>query len=88
METVSSGIHRSGELQLGNDLGAVRTWVELQEKHRGSFCIVEDRAIAQPYHPERMGRRVRDMAADLIAGGFNPDRCALFVHGGCGVAQG
>src|SRR5262245_12938383 len=80
METVFSGIQPSGELHLGNYLGAVRTWVELQEKYRRFFCIVDFHAITQAYEPAEMSRRTREMAVDLVACGLDPDRCTLFVQ--------
>jgi tryptophanyl-tRNA synthetase len=80
METVFSGIQPSGELHLGNYLGAVRTWVELQDQYRCFFCIVDFHAITQPYEPAEMSKRIREMAVDLVACGVDPDRCTLFVQ--------
>ena len=80
MESVFSGIQPSGELHLGNYLGAVRTWVELQDQYRCLFCIVDFHAITQPYEPEEMSKRIREMAIDLVACGLDPDRCTLFVQ--------
>ncbi len=80
METVFSGIQPSGELHLGNYLGAVRTWVDLQDRFRCFFCIVDYHAVTQPYEPAEMSRRVREMATDLVACGLEPDRCTLFVQ--------
>ena len=80
METVFSGIQPSGELHLGNYLGAVRTWVELQDQYRCLFCIVDFHAITQPYEPVEMSRRIREMAVDLVACGVDPDKCTLFVQ--------
>lgn len=80
METVFSGIQPSGELHLGNYLGAVRTWVELQQSYRCFFCIVDQHAITQPYEPAEMPRRIREMAVDLVACGVDPARCTLFVQ--------
>jgi tryptophanyl-tRNA synthetase len=80
METVFSGIQPSGELHLGNYLGAVRTWVELQHQFRCFFCIVDFHAITQPYDPAEMRRRTREMATDLVACGLDPARCTLFVQ--------
>ena len=51
METVFSGIQPSGALHLGNYLGAVRTWVELQQSYRCFYCIVDYHAITQSYEP-------------------------------------
>ncbi len=80
METVFSGIQPSGELHLGNYLGAVRSWVDLQDRYRCFYCIVDYHAITQPYDPAAMATRVRDMATDLLACGLDPDRCTLFVQ--------
>lgn len=79
-ETAFSGIQPSGELHLGNYLGAVRNWVTLQDSYRCFFCIVDYHAITQPYDPAEMQRRVRDMAADLVACGIDPAKSALFVQ--------
>src|SRR6476659_10899203 len=80
MEAVFSGIQPSGELHLGNYLGAVRNWVALQESYRCFYCIVDYHAITQPYAPDEMPKRVREMAADIIACGVDPDRSTLFVQ--------
>ena len=80
MKTVFSGIQPTGELHLGNYLGAIRTWVELQETYRCFFCIVDYHAITQDYTPKEMPGRVLDMAADLLACGIDPNRSVLFVQ--------
>src|SRR5215831_5028324 len=80
MEAVFSGIQPSGELHLGNYLGAIRTWVELQGRYRCFYCIVDYHAITQPYSPGEMSVRVREMAIDLIACGIDPERATLFVQ--------
>jgi tryptophanyl-tRNA synthetase len=80
MDTVFSGIQPTGELHLGNYLGAVRSWVEMQDQYRCFFCIVDFHAITQPYEAAEMSRRVRDMALDLVACGLDPTRCTLFVQ--------
>ena len=79
-ETVFSGIQPSGELHLGNYLGAVRNWVALQDSYRCFFCVVDYHAITQPFEPAEMPRRVRDMATDLLACGIDPARSTLFVQ--------
>jgi tryptophanyl-tRNA synthetase len=58
----------------------VRSWVELQEKYRCFYCIVDYHAITQPYDPAAMAARVRDMAVDLLACGVDPDKATLFVQ--------
>jgi len=80
METVFSGIQPSGELHLGNYLGAVRNWVALQGQYRCFYCIVDYHAITQPYDPVEMTARTRAMAIDILACGVDPDRVTLFVQ--------
>jgi len=80
METVFSGIQPSGELHLGNYLGAVRNWVELQKSYRCFYCVVDYHAITQAYQPAELQRRVREMAVDLLACGIDPERSTLFVQ--------
>jgi len=79
-ETVFSGIQPSGELHLGNYLGAVRNWVALQDSYRCFFCVVDYHAITQPFEPGEMQRRVRDMAGDLVACGIDPAKSTLFAQ--------
>ena len=80
METVFSGIQPSGELHLGNYLGAIRSWVELQEQYRCFFCVVDYHAITQDYEPGASSRRTIEMATDLLACGIDPERTVLFVQ--------
>jgi tryptophanyl-tRNA synthetase len=80
MDTVFSGIQPSGELHLGNYLGAVRSWVELQDRYRCFFAIVDYHAITQPYEPAALRGRVRDMAVDILSCGLDPAKVALFVQ--------
>jgi tryptophanyl-tRNA synthetase len=79
-ETIFSGIQPSGELHLGNYLGAIRNWVTLQSSYRCFFCVVDYHAITQPFEPAEMQRRVREMACDLIACGIDPQQSTLFVQ--------
>jgi tryptophanyl-tRNA synthetase len=80
METVFSGIQPSGQLHLGNYLGAVRTWVALQDTHTCFYCIVDYHGITQPYQPDEVSHLVREMAIELLACGLDPARCTLFVQ--------
>lgn len=80
MARVFSGIQPSGELHLGNYLGAVKTWVELQSQHECFFCVVDFHAITQPYEPATLAPRTLEMAVGLLACGLDPERCTLFVQ--------
>lgn len=78
--TIFSGIQPSGELHLGNYLGAIRNWVALQKEYRCFYCIVDFHAITQPFEPSQMLRRTRDMAIDLLACGIDPNLSTLFIQ--------
>lgn len=80
MARVFSGIQPSGELHLGNYLGAVRNWVEMQNQDECYFCIVDYHAITQQYEPEELAARTLDMAIGLLASGIDPERAVLFVQ--------
>jgi tryptophanyl-tRNA synthetase len=80
MARVFSGIQPSGELHIGNYLGAIRNWVGLQEKYESYFCVVDYHAITGQYEPEDLRRRTRDMAVSLLASGIDPAKCSLFVQ--------
>jgi len=77
---IFSGIQPSGELHIGNYLGAVKNWVALQHDYESYFCIVDYHAITAPYEPQELRRRTRDMAVSLLAAGVDPDRCTMFVQ--------
>lgn len=77
---VFSGIQPSGELHIGNYLGAVKNWVEMQDAFESFICIVDLHAITIPYEPAEMPARVFDMALTLLAAGIDPERTTLFVQ--------
>ncbi|HEU4996203.1 MAG TPA: tryptophan--tRNA ligase [Gemmatimonadaceae bacterium] len=80
MSRIFSGIQPSGELHIGNYLGAVKNWVRLQHQHLSIICIVDYHAITVPYDPEQLRVRRRDMAVSLLAAGIDPDVALLFVQ--------
>jgi tryptophanyl-tRNA synthetase len=80
MTRVFSGIQPSGELHIGNYLGAIRNWVELQHRYESIFSIVDYHAITVPYAPADLRQRTRDMAISLLAAGVDPGVCTLFVQ--------
>ena len=79
-QRVFSGMQPSGEAHLGNYLGALRQWVELQESHECFFCIVDEHAITGEYHPKELPQRVFDLALSFLAVGLDPDRSTIFVQ--------
>lgn len=70
----------SGEAHLGNYLGALRQWVDLQEKHECFFCIVDEHAITGDHTPEELPDRVFDLAVSFLAVGLDPERSTIFVQ--------
>jgi tryptophanyl-tRNA synthetase len=80
MSRVFSGIQPSGELHIGNYLGAVKNWARLQHQHPTIVCIVDYHAITVAYEPEKLRARRRDMAVSLLAAGIDPDVATLFVQ--------
>jgi tryptophanyl-tRNA synthetase len=80
MPRIFSGIQPSGELHIGNYLGAVKNWVALQEQYESFFCVVDYHAITAPYAPDDLRRRTREMATSLLAAGIDPAKCTVFVQ--------
>ncbi len=80
MARVFSGIQPSGELHIGNYLGAVKNWVALQGTIESIFCIVDYHAIINAYDPAQLRERRREMALGLLAAGLDPERCTIFVQ--------
>lgn len=80
MRTLFSGIQPSGELHLGNYLGAIRNWVDLQDTYRCFFSVVDYHAVTQEYDRKSMRTRVFDMAVDILACGVDPEKSVLFVQ--------
>jgi tryptophanyl-tRNA synthetase len=76
---IFSGIQPTGRKHLGNYIGAIRQYVEGQERGEPAiFCIVDLHAISVPYDPVELRERVYDTAAILLAAGLDPERCVLF----------
>jgi tryptophanyl-tRNA synthetase len=80
MARVLSGIQPSGELHLGNYLGAVRNWVADQHTDEAYYCIVDLHALTLDIDPETLRARTWDAAIDLLASGLDPELCTLFVQ--------
>ena len=81
MKRVLSGIQPTADsFHLGNYLGAVKQWVELQKDHDAFYCVVDLHALTVETEPELLRRRTLVAAAQLIALGLNPDKCTLFIQ--------
>ena len=77
---IFSGIQPSGAPHIGNDLGAIRNYVALQDRYEAIYCIVDYHALTSLHDPDRLRRQTREMAAALLALGLDPERCTLFVQ--------
>jgi tryptophanyl-tRNA synthetase len=80
MSRVLSGIQPSGELHLGNYLGAIRNWVADQSVHDALYLIVDLHALTLDIDPAELRSRTYETALDLLAAGLDPERCTLFVQ--------
>jgi tryptophanyl-tRNA synthetase len=75
---IFSGIQPTGRKHLGNYIGAIRQYVEGQDRGEGIYCIVDLHATTVPYDSAELRERLYDTTAILIAAGLDPDRCILF----------
>jgi tryptophanyl-tRNA synthetase len=78
MKRIFSGIQPTGNLHLGNYLGAIRNWTKLQREYDSIFCVVDLHAITLPQDPKELAMQTRELAAGLIASGIDPKGCVLF----------
>src|ERR1041385_5967489 len=78
MNRIFSGIQPTGNLHLGNYLGAIRNWVVLQKDFECIFCIVDLHALTLPQDPDELRASTREVTAAYIAAGIDPKRCTIF----------
>lgn len=76
---IFSGIQPTGTLHIGNYLGAIKQWLELQ-KNECIFCIVDLHAITVDYNPKQMQKKILGVAMDYLAAGINPKKSIIFVQ--------
>ena len=78
MNRIFSGIQPTGNLHLGNYLGAIRNWVKLQRDYECIFCIVDLHAITVPQEPAALRAATREVTAAYIASGIDAEACTIF----------
>jgi tryptophanyl-tRNA synthetase len=78
MNRIFSGVQPTGNLHLGNYLGAIRNWVALQRDFECIFCIVDLHALTLPQDPAELRAATREVAAAYLAAGIDPERCTIF----------
>ncbi|MDQ3754090.1 MAG: tryptophan--tRNA ligase, partial [Acidobacteriota bacterium] len=80
MKRILSGVQPTGNIHLGNYLGALRNWVELQHEYESLFCIVNLHAITIPQDPPALARKTRDLGRIYLAAGIDPQVSIIFVQ--------
>ncbi|WP_053220365.1 tryptophan--tRNA ligase [Virgibacillus senegalensis] len=80
MKTIFSGIQPSGTLTLGNYLGAMKHFVDLQDENSCYFCIVDEHAITVPQDRLKLRENIRSLAALYLASGIDPEKSTLFIQ--------
>ncbi len=78
MNRIFSGVQPTGNLHLGNYLGAIRNWVKLQKDYDCIFCIVDLHALTLPQNPDELRKHTREVTAAYVAAGIDPDACTIF----------
>ena len=80
MTRILSGVQPSGNLTLGNYLGAIRPWTSLQQGGECFFCIVDLHSVTVPQDPATLYKTTREVAAAYIACGISPEKAAIFIQ--------
>jgi tryptophanyl-tRNA synthetase len=80
MRTVFSGIQPTGEIHLGNYVGAIRQWIRLTDEYDCIFCVVDYHAMTVEYAVEELSKRTVETAIILLACGLSPEKCKIFVQ--------
>lgn len=77
---IFSGAQPTGELHLGNYIGALKNWVALQDEYESFFCIVDLHAITIPRDPQELRRKTLNLARIYLAAGINPEKSMVFIQ--------
>ncbi|WP_075981437.1 tryptophan--tRNA ligase [Bacillus massilinigeriensis] len=80
MKTIFSGIQPSGTITLGNYIGALKQFVDMQHDYNCYFCIVDQHAITVPQDPSNLRKNIRSLAALYLAVGIDPEKATLFIQ--------
>jgi tryptophanyl-tRNA synthetase len=77
---IFSGAQPTGQLHIGNYLGALKNWVALQDEYESFYCIVNLHAITLPQDPATLRQKTRDLARIYLAAGIDPQRSTVFIQ--------
>ncbi len=80
MSRVFSGVQPTGNIHIGNYLGALKQFVELQEDHECIYCIVDMHSITLPQDPKELKQHILDVAALYLAVGLDPKKATVFIQ--------
>jgi tryptophanyl-tRNA synthetase len=80
MDRIFSGIQPSGEIHIGNYVGAIRNWAQLVNRYECIYCVVDYHAITIEYEVALLQQRILETATVLVACGMTPDKCIVFVQ--------
>jgi tryptophanyl-tRNA synthetase len=80
MDRIFSGIQPSGDIHIGNYVGAIRNWVQLVDRYECIYCVVDYHAITIEYEVDSMQKRILDTATILVACGLTPVKCIVSVQ--------
>lgn len=80
LKRVLSGVQPTGALHIGNYLGAIRQWVQNQDKYDNYFCVVDLHAITVPHNPKVLRQETLQSAAMYIASGIDPKKSKIFIQ--------
>src|SRR5579872_4360094 len=80
MKRILSGVQPTGNLHIGNYLGAIRNWVGMQDEYKCLFCVVDLHAITVPQNPEELRQGIREVTAAYIACGIDPKKSIIFAQ--------
>jgi tryptophanyl-tRNA synthetase len=80
MKRIFSGVQPSGNLHIGNYLGAIKNWVKLQSDYDCIFCVVDLHAISVPQNPQELKKQTLEVAKILLASGIDPKKSTLFIQ--------
>ncbi|KGG15389.1 MULTISPECIES: tryptophan--tRNA ligase [unclassified Prochlorococcus] len=77
---ILSGVQPTGSLHIGNWLGAIRNWVDLQKQYETFVCVVDLHAITVPHNPKKLKEETISTAALYLACGMDPNECSIFIQ--------
>ena len=80
MKRIFSGAQPTGNVHLGNYLGALRNWVELQREYESFFCVVNLHAITNPQDPKELAAKTKEVARIYLAAGIDPQVSTIFIQ--------